>query len=222
MLALLLLAAQDAASRLETFRAALNEAGASLERQVTAFEGLAGPADPAVRDEAIKYVKKTRGTVRAAAARVLIDYPNDADATDVLLAALKAEKDLSARVGIAEVIAITCPNDDARKYAAVCDHPDSDVAAAALQGVEQVRSKELIEPLIRIVAFLEGVPEPQDENDYYRAKFQNLPEAQRRKQLCLAPAIGGLRSLTGQSLTKAEEWAAWWSASKSDFEVAQE
>lgn len=223
MLALLLcVVPQDPAARLEAFRAALKEAGADLEKQVVAFEGLAGAADPAIRDEAVKYVKKTRGTVRQAAARVLIDYPDDADATDVLLSALKAEGDLSARVGITDVIAVTCPDDDAKKIAALYGHPDAEVAAAALEGTERVRSADLVEPLIKVAAYLESVPEPQEENDYYRAKFQNLPEVQRRKQLCLAPAIGALRSLTGQSLTKAQEWADWWAGNKSDFKVSPE
>lgn len=218
---LVLYAAQDPVDeRLTRFRAALEESRGSVEAVRAAFGHLIGERDDRLRDEAIAYLRKYRGPVREAAAEVLREYRDDPAAAAPLFEVLRKEAAPETAAILVDVLAHVCPADMVSKYVPLLTHADPTVASVAVSRATRVRSIVLIEPLVSLVGILEAVDDP-NALDYYAAKQAKPSTMQQRREACLEPARRSLRELTGQELTAAADWAAWWKENRDTFKFSE-
>ena len=107
---------------------------------------------------------------------------------------------------------------DPRKYSG--DLSGESAAAHAIGASEKVRSVELIEPLIRLVAELEKVTDI-NQLDYYAARDSIPTTMQQRRDACLDPARNALCALTDQKLSTGDQWIAWWKENKNTFKIVK-
>lgn len=211
----------DPAKKLEDFKAAMKEAGDDETKQAAALNQLRNLKHDSIRDEAAKWAGKGKGPVRQAACDVLGAFKGDKKAFDAIHAALKSERTVDAKAELVGPLAQTVDGDLVKQFIPFLKDKEPSIAGKAVSFAATIRSKDLIDPLIDIVAELEDVKDnfTMAGESVAGAELKTKSPAQKRKDACLEPARSALKSLTGESCDKASEWRAWWNKNKKDFTV---
>lgn len=171
--------------------------------------------------------------IRLTAAEMLSKYKKNKTAAEAILAALAAQnqKEKNILEKFVSFAADTECKDIASKLCGLFGAKYVEVACAAVQGCGKIKSKNCIEPLIKLVADLEDV----NESNVSGAGQPNMPgpgaggqgqedERIKRKRELLQPALASLRETTGEKYTRAKAkqgesgcWYEWWGKNKATF-----
>ncbi len=170
--------------------------------------------------------------IRLTAAEMLSKYKKSKIAAEAILGALPAqnqkEKDILEKF-ISFASDTEC-KEIAPKLCGLFGAKYVEVARAAVEGCGKVKSKNCIEPLIKLVSDLEDV----DESNVSGAGSPNMPgpgtggqgqedERVKRKRELQQPALASLREITGEKFTRAkgkqgeQGWYEWWAKNKTTF-----
>jgi HEAT repeat protein len=202
-IALLVLAlAQDP---IEEFRAAFDGARDEKNREAS-FAILARVRDPRVVDEASRYLARGSDAIRTAAAGVLAEYRDNETAALALLLAVDRQKSTEVKVALIRAYGATDGEGAARWLVPYVREVDFDIAQAAAEVAGQVRTGELVMPMIQKLAEMDAA-----------LAFVTHGRGETPEEGLQAALRAALRATTGQDLDKASAYAAWWKQNRATF-----
>jgi HEAT repeat protein len=217
-------AEEDAKKKLEEFRATMKKAKTESD-VVDAINSLGETQHPKILAELRSYLGRPSTEIRLAVAENLAKYKKSKEAGEAILKTALAlgpkEKDVASK--LVEFAADTEAKELAKQFTNLFRHKDVEIARAAVDGCGKVKSKDAIDPLIKLVMDLENVRE-----DSGGAGSPPMPgpgtggaaqedEQVKRKRELLGPALSALRDITDEKWTKGKEWSDWWRKTKATF-----
>jgi hypothetical protein len=133
--------------------------------------------------------------------------PSNAKEPQVQIAILTALRELREKAALAV----------AYRY---LDDKNGNVADAAIEITEAIRSRDSVEPLIKLLKRLIGAGDGFSSGD---GSLDAPPDErlQERAQLLDAAAQKALAAITGESFSGAREWEAWWKKNAGSFKVKE-
>jgi HEAT repeat protein len=144
--------------------------------------------------------KKARAVVLLSEA-----LPPNATEPDVQVAILTALKDLRERVALPI----------AYRY---FSEKNERIAEAAISISEMIRSRDSIEPLIRLMKSLIGAGDGVSTGDFDVPPDEHLQE---RARILQEAAQRALSAITGESFSGTREWEAWWKKNAGSFRIKE-
>jgi hypothetical protein len=220
---------EEAKAKISDFKKEL-KAAKSDKDVVKALEGLGALQHPKVLAEMKSYL--TKGPeIAIAAAEQISKYKKDRDAAESLMAASGSrDKDVSIKciryAGDVEYKGIV------PKLANLFRHKDVDAAKEAVDSCAKVRSKDAIDPLLKLWIELDGIKE--DKNNQggggglgglggggitgAGGVGQSYQEEQLKRKRDLTPAVeGALRKITNEEFKDLRAANDWWRKNKGTF-----
>lgn len=218
-------AEEDAKQKIADFNAALKKCKSESD-YVEAINTLGETQHPKILAVLKGWLGKPSTEIRLATAEQLAKYKKSKEAGEALVKAAQAlnskEKDVASKlIGFS---ADTEAKELAKMYVALFRHKDVEVARAAVDGCGKVKSKDAVDPLIKLVMDLENVKEdssggvggPSMPGPGGGGTAQEDEQVKRKREL-LAPALSALRDITDEKWTKGKEWLDWWKKAKATF-----
>lgn len=218
-------AEEEAKKKIEEFRATIKKAKSESDF-VEAINTLGETQHPKILAELKTYLGKPSTEIRLAVAEQLAKYKKSKEAGEALIKTALAlgpkEKDVASK--LIAFSADTEAKELAKQYVNLFRHKDLEIARAAVDGCGKVKSKDAVDPLIKLVIDLENVKEdssggvggPSMPGPGGGGTAQEDEQVKRKREL-LQPAFSALRDITDEKWTKGKEWADWWKKAKATF-----
>ena len=219
----------EAKAKIADFKKELK--GAKSDKDVVrAIEGLGNLQHPKVLTELKGYLSKT-GDIAVAAAEQIGKYKKDKEAAESLMAASGArDKDLSVKcvryAGDTEYKPIV------PKLVALFRHKEVDIAKEAVDSCAKLRSRDAIDPLLKLWTEMEGISEDKNNSGGTGGLGglggggitgtggvgQSYQEEQLKRKRDLTPAAeSALRKITGEDFKDLRAANDWWRKNKGTF-----
>jgi len=210
----------------------------AAEDAIAKFKSAAKSPDVSVRVEAVRQLGQTEHekvlkvlasilesedkVVRIEAAKVLGAYQDKKPKAVSVLAATLGSNSKEPEVEIAILLALRDLRDKGALGVAYryLDDKNGKVAEAAIAITEAIKSRDSVEPLIKLIKRLIGAGDGVTSGD---GSFDAPPDPrlQERARLLDAAAQKALRAITGESLSSPREWESWWKRSGAGFRVKE-
>lgn len=237
----------EAKAKLQEFKKTVQKSGVKEEEIDEAMQKLAETKHPLILKELLAWAKKPYKPVRknvggggfeesgiklnrTATSCVAERYEGEADAAKGLIDAFKArdaerpkkgsieEEDL---VGDLEHLVRSFGDVRCRKWAkeliAVFRHRYAFVSQAAFEAAATLKSKDLVEPLIQVLADAERMKDQDVQPDPKDPMGGNFGVEESRKDLYTSGAQRALEETTGAKQKDSQGWRKWWEANKGTF-----
>jgi len=219
----------EAKAKIADFKKELK--GAKSDKDVVrAIEGLGSLQHPKVLTELKSYLSKTVD-IAVAAAEQIGKYKKDKDAAETLMAASGSrDKDVSMKciryAGDVEYKPIV------PKLVALFRHKEVDIAKEAVDSCAKLRSKDAIDPLLKLWTELDGIKEDKNNSGGTGGLGglggggitgtggvgQSYQEEQLKRKRDLTPAAeSALRKITGEDFKDLRAANDWWRKNKGTF-----
>lgn len=200
-------------------------AAASEAELVRAIERLGEIRHPLVTRELARFLTTGGTDVRIAAAEGLGNQQGDAQAADALLRAVERQTEKAVKQAFLRQVGRIGVPQCARSLAMLFRHPDLDIAEEAVITAGDIRSVDLIQPLIDLLGELELLPDQEGQADSgARTGIPDIPgagntarERVERKRRLIGPTRRSLQRLTGQNWETSVEWGRWWREARREF-----
>ncbi len=235
---------EEAKAKLQEFKKATQKSGVKEEEIEEALQKLAEVKHPLILKELLAWAKKPYKPVRkggleesgiklnlTAADCIAQHYEGDADAAKGLLDAFKSRDGERPKKGSLEEEDLIRDLDNllrcfgdvrcrkwAKELAPIFRHRYEDVCREAFEGASKLKSKDLIEPLIQVLADAERMKDADDTGpDPKDPMGGGFGTGESRKDLYTNGAKRALEETTKVEQKDSQGWRKWWEANKGTF-----